>query len=126
MEILCSVSLGELVDKISILLIKQKHIQNEEKLKFIKEEETSLRKTLENLKLSGVEQYLDDLVAVNSKLWVIEDQLRDKERAKNFDHEFIELARSVYFTNDLRFKIKNEINEKFGSSLREMKSYSNY
>lgn len=126
MNVLCSVSLGELVDKISILVIKQRHIKDELKLGHVKKEETTLRQTLNALKLEGMDLFLDRLVEINSTLWKIEDDIREKERQKKFDTEFIELARAVYVTNDQRFKVKNEINEKFGSELREVKSYKEY
>lgn len=126
MNVQCSVSLGELVDKISILVIKQKHIKDEQKLIHVRKEEQVLRQTMNALGLDGIQGFLDRLVDVNSVLWKIEDDIREKERQKKFDQEFIELARSVYVTNDQRFKVKNEINERFGSELREVKSYKEY
>lgn len=126
MNVQCSVSLGELVDKISILVIKQKHIKDEQKLIHVRKEEQVLRQTMNGLGLDGIQGFLDRLVDVNSVLWKIEDDIREKERQKKFDQEFIELARAVYVTNDQRFKVKNEINERFGSELREVKSYKEY
>lgn len=126
MNVLCSVSLGELVDKISILVIKSRHIKDEAKLAHVKKEETALRQTLDALKLQGMDPFLDRLVEINSTLWKIEDDIREKERQKKFDNEFIELARAVYVTNDQRFKVKNEINTKFGSEFHEVKSYKEY
>ena len=70
--------------------------------------------------------YLDELIDINSKLWVIEDDIRDCERNKIFDQKFIDLARSVYFTNDIRAEIKSKINKNFGSELLEVKSYEEY
>jgi len=121
------VSLGELVDKISILHIKNLNIKDSEKLKLIKEELLLLNKTLDDhINRNEIQQHLDSLIAINSKLWVIEDDIRDCERNKIFDQKFIDLARSVYFTNDKRSEIKLEINKKFGSKIIEVKSYEQY
>jgi hypothetical protein len=126
LEIQCSISLGELVDKISILKVKQLNITDTEKLKFIESEKTTLEDTLNKLHLEGIDDYLQKLQAVNSNLWKIEDDIRDKERSKEFDEQFVALARSVYQVNDERFAIKNKVNEFYGSSLKEMKSYKKY
>mgnify|MGYP001302939119 FL=1 len=121
------VSLGELIDKISILHIKNINIKDEEKLKLIREELELLNQTLnKHIKNNDVQNYLDSLIEINSKLWVIEDDIRDCERKKKFDQTFIDLARSVYFTNDKRSEIKLEINKKFGSKIIEVKSYEEY
>ena len=121
------VSLGELVDKISILHIKNLNIKDVEKLKLVKEELLLLNKTLDDhINKKDIQQYLDSLITINSKLWIIEDDIRDCERDKNFDQKFIDLARSVYFTNDKRSEIKLEINKKFGSKIIEVKSYEKY
>ena len=121
------VSLGELVDKISILHIKNINIKDEEKLKLIREELELLNQTLnKHIKKNDIQNYLDSLIEINSKLWVIEDDIRDCERNKKFDQTFIDLARSVYFTNDKRSEIKLEINKKFGSKIIEVKSYEEY
>ena len=121
------VSLGELVDKISILHIKNNNIKDEEKLKLIREELELLNQTLnKHIKKNDIQNYLDSLIEINSKLWVIEDDLRDCERKKKFDQTFIDLARSVYFTNDKRSEVKLEINKKFGSKIIEVKSYEEY
>ncbi len=121
------VSLGELVDKISILHIKNINIKNDEKLKLIKEELDLLKITLDkHISRDEVQKYLDSLIEINSKLWVIEDDIRDCERNKKFDQKFIDLARSVYFTNDKRSAVKLEINKKFGSKIIEVKSYEEY
>ena len=121
------VSLGELVDKISILHIKNINIKDEEKLKIIKEELELLNQTLnKHIKNNDIQNYLDSLIEINSKLWVIEDDIRDCERNKKFDQTFIDLARSVYFTNDKRSEVKLEINKKFGSKIIEVKSYEEY
>ena len=121
------VSLGELVDKISILHIKNLNIKDSEKLKLVKEELLLLNKTLDDhVNRNDIQLHLDSLIAINSKLWVIEDDIRDCERNKIFDQKFIELARSVYFTNDKRSSVKLEINKKFGSKIIEVKSYEQY
>ena len=121
------VSLGELVDKISILHIKNQNIRDNGKLKLVREELDLLNKTLdEHINRDDIQIYLDSLIEINSKLWVIEDDIRDSERNKTFDQKFIELARSVYFINDKRSKVKLNINNKFGSKIVEVKSYEKY
>ena len=121
------VSLGELVDKISILHIKNTNIKDNEKLLLVKEELSLLQKTLnDHVNSDQIQPFLDSLIDINSKLWVIEDDIRDCERDKNFDQKFIDLARSVYITNDKRSEIKLEINKKFGSKIVEVKSYEKY
>ncbi len=121
------ISLGELVDKISILLIKQKNIKDKSKILHVNNELDYLKKTLEkNIKKEEIHNYLDQLVKINSELWKIEDDIRECERKKIFDQTFIELARSVYFTNDKRANVKSDINIKFGSELVEVKSYEKY
>ena len=121
-------TLGELIDRISILQIKKKNIRDIEKQNFINEELTLLEETLKNVLNDNkyIRKYLNKLIIVNSKIWEIEDNLRECERQKKLDQKFIELARSVYFTNDERAKIKTEINEKFGSKIVEVKSYKKY
>ena len=127
MSIKTPVSLGELVDKISILYIKNSNIKDEAKLKLIRDEMDMLIKTLdEHILKDKIQIYLDSLIEINSKLWVIEDNIRDCERKKKFDQKFIELARSVYFTNDKRSEVKLNINNKFGSKIVEVKSYEKY
>ena len=121
------VSLGELVDKISILHIKNKNIKDDEKLKLIREELKLLTITLDrHLKKNDIQEFLDALIKINSELWIIEDEIRDCERSKKFDEKFISLARSVYITNDKRSEIKLDINKKFGSEIVEVKSYEEY
>ena len=121
------ISLGELVDKISILIIKQKNITEETKLDHVKKELDFLQKTLMNyVQQEEINNYLENLININSKLWNIEDDIRECERKKLFDQTFIDLARSVYFTNDERAKVKNDINKIFGSELVEVKSYKEY
>jgi len=123
MKILCDVSLGELVDKITILMIKTQRIEDQSKRDLAEQELKLLNNKLESLNLTGVDSYLERLKKVNEKLWVIEDDIREKEAAQQFDQGFIDLARSVYKTNDLRFEIKKEINLGFGSEVVEVKSY---
>ena len=121
------ISLGELVDKISILIIKQKNITDETKLDHVKKELDFLQKILMNyVQQEEINNYLENLININSKLWNIEDDIRECERKKLFDQTFIDLARSVYFTNDERAKVKNDINKTFGSELVEVKSYEEY
>lgn len=126
MKIECAISLGELVDKISILMIKEKMIKDEAKLVHVRHEKNVLENLLSSLALLGIDHYLQDMVAINTKLWQIEDDIREKERKKQFDEEFIELARNVYVSNDQRFAIKNKINNDFSSSIVEVKSYQEY
>ena len=121
------ISLGELVDKVSILIIKQKNITDENKLDHVKKELDFLQKVLINyVKKEEINDYLENLININSKLWNIEDDIRECERKKLFDQTFIDLARSVYFMNDKRAKVKNDINKSFGSELVEVKSYEEY
>ena len=121
------ISLGELVDKISILIIKDENIDDLDKKNHVNKELSLLKKTLKKyLKEEEIKGYLDELIEINSKLWVIEDDIRDCERNKIFDQKFIDLARSVYFTNDIRAEIKSKINKNFGSELIEVKSYEKY
>ena len=121
------VSLGELVDKISILHIKNNNIKDEGKLKLVREELEELNQTLDNhIKRDEIQKYLESLIEINSKLWIIEDDIRDCERKKIFDQRFIDLSRSIYFTYDKRSVIKLDINNKFGSKLVEVKSYEEY
>ena len=121
------ISLGELVDKISILIIKQKNIIDETKLDHVKKELDFLQKILMNyVQQEEINNFLENLININSKLWNIEDDIRECERKKLFDQSFIDLARSVYFTNDERAKVKNDINKTFGSELVEVKSYEEY
>ncbi|MDC3177283.1 DUF6165 family protein [Pelagibacteraceae bacterium] len=127
MLITTPISLGELVDKISILKIKKKNISDSSKLDHVNKELKFLQNTLnESIKENEISTYLENLISINSKLWIIEDDLREFERKKIFDQAFVDLARSVYFTNDERAKVKNDINRTFGSELVEVKSYEEY
>ena len=121
------ISLGELVDKISILMIKKKNISDTIKLQHVNKELEFLQKTLKKyISEEEINEFLLRLVNINSKLWYIEDDIRECERKKLYDQTFIDLARSVYFTNDERAKVKNDINKTFGSELVEVKSYEKY
>jgi hypothetical protein len=126
MKIVCEISLGELVDKISILKIKLLNITDEAKLLHVKKEEQILLQQLQSFNLTGIDLHLQKMIEVNSKLWKIEDDIRDKERDKKFDGQFIELARLVYVTNDERFNCKSRINEEYQSQIVEVKSYQKY
>jgi hypothetical protein len=117
MNIKVSISVGELLDKISILEIKSKFTNNEYVLKELKE----LKEISHSI--SYPEEYMNDLRIINQKLWNIEDRLRVLENEKRFDEEFIELARSVYITNDERARIKRKINEITKSNYREIKVF---
>lgn len=122
------ISWGELFDKITILEIKLENLKTKNAIQNVKTEHDQLYEILDS-NFSGNEnakQLMKDLKFVNQKLWDIEDRIRDKERSKTFDEDFIELARGVYFTNDDRSRIKRNINEFFGSELFEEKSYTNY
>jgi len=121
------ISHGEIVDKLTILQIKKTNIIDPIKLDNIVKEYDYLLYVVENdLGISTESPEYLELLSINNELWVIEDDIRDKERDKVFDNEFIELARSVYTTNDKRAEIKKEINLKYGSLFVEEKSYSNY
>jgi len=121
------ISVGELMDKISILKIKKKNIIDEKKLLFINEELQLLSSTLNAVVHDNkINEFLDKLIEVNSKLWKIEDDIRLCERNKKFNQHFIDLARAVYITNDIRADIKLAINNHFGSTLVEVKSYMKY
>jgi hypothetical protein len=121
------VSHGEIVDKLTILQIKKENITDNEKLVNINKEYDYLFTIVENnLGISTESPDYLNLLSINKELWVIEDDIRDKERQKEFDEEFIKLARAVYYTNDVRAKIKKEINLKYGSGFVEEKSYNEY
>ncbi|WP_440911751.1 DUF6165 family protein [Candidatus Pelagibacter sp.] len=127
-KILVEVSVGELLDKISILEIKQEKIKDPEKLKFINDEHSILKSQLEqNVKTDEkLEKLFQSLKEINSKLWVIEDDKRLYEKEKNFGEKFIKLSRDVHFLNDDRAKIKLEMNNHTGSKIKEIKEYTSY
>jgi len=121
------VSHGEIVDKLTILQIKKENITDPIKLDNIVKEYNYLLSIVENdLGISTESPEYLELLSINQELWVIEDDIRDKERIKEFDEDFIKLARSVYYTNDVRAKIKKEINLKYSSGFVEEKSYQSY
>ena len=127
-KILVEVSIGELLDKISILEIKKEKIKDPEKLKFIENEHSILTEQLnKNVK---TDQKLNDLFLtlknINAKLWVIEDDKRQCEKDKEFSDKFVKLSRDVHFLNDDRAKIKLEINNYTGSKIKEIKEYTSY
>ena len=127
-KIIVEVSIGELLDKISILEIKKGKIKDPEKLKFINNEYSILKNQLEksvksNEKLNNLYQSLKE---INAKLWVIEDDKRQCEKDKDFGEKFIKLSRDVHFLNDDRAKIKLDINNHTGSAIKEIKEYTNY
>lgn len=121
------VSVGELIDKLSILRVKQIKITNPEKLSYVnKEFELLYNFSSVYFNDEEISKLYHELVETNSKLWEIEDELRILETKKSFDKDFIEFARGVYYTNDKRFVLKNEINEKTSSEIREVKEYVEY
>ena len=127
-KILVEVSVGELLDKISILEIKSNKIKDREKLNFINDEYKILKDQLNtNIKnYSEIENLYNSLKEINSKLWVIEDDKRLCEKNSDFGEKFIKLSRDVHFLNDERSKIKLEINNKTGSKIKEIKEYTKY
>ena len=127
-KILVEVSVGELLDKISILEIKQEKIKDTEKLNFINEEHSILKDQLnDNVKIDKkLTELFESLKQINVKLWVIEDDKRQCEKDKDFTDTFIKLSRDVHFLNDDRAKIKLEINNHTGSKIKEIKEYTSY
>ena len=127
-KIIVEVSIGELLDKISILEIKQEKIKDPEKLKFINNEHSILNDQVEkNIKSDDkLNNLYQSLKEINAKLWVIEDDKRQCEKDKDFGEKFIKLSRDVHFLNDDRAKIKLEINNHTGSVIKEIKEYTNY
>ena len=127
-NILVPVSPGEVLDKITILEIKSERMTDPDKLANVRTELALLRETWAKAVQADdvVRQLHDALKEINEKLWEIEDDIRDKERVKQFDDRFVELARSVYFTNDRRSQVKKELNLHLGSQIIEEKSYQDY
>tara|TARA_B100000579_G_scaffold328071_1_gene278058 strand:+ start:269 stop:646 length:378 start_codon:yes stop_codon:yes gene_type:complete len=121
--ILAPVSIGELIDKITILQIKEKHMDGT-KLKNIQKELNYLNQVCKDNQIKVKDEYIEKLREINSDLWKIEDQIRALESKKNFSNQFIELARSVYLMNDKRAAAKKELNIQYGSDLIEEKLYS--
>ena len=127
-KILVEVSVGELLDKISILEIKKEKIKDNESLKLIDEEYNVLKAELDkNIKSDNkLNDLFNSLKEINSKLWIIEDEKRLCEKNKDFGEKFIKLSRDVHFLNDNRAKIKLEINNQTGSKIKEIKEYTSY
>ncbi len=127
-QILVPVSPGELLDKITILRIKSRRMTDPAKLANVRFELQALEHTFREspYAAAGIDAEIEALLAVNERLWVIEDDIREKERAQSFDAEFIRLARAVYVENDARAAIKKRINVALGSTLVEEKSYADY
>ena len=127
-KIIVEVSIGELLDKISILEIKQEKIKDPDKLKFINNEHSILKDQLENNVKSDdkLNKLYQSLKEINAKLWVIEDDKRQCEKDKDFGEKFIKLSRDVHFLNDDRAKIKLEMNNHTGSAIKEIKEYTSY
>jgi len=127
-KIIVEVSVGELLDKISILEIKKEKIKDPEKLGFIFNEHSILKDQLEKNVISDkkLEKLFQELKEINAKLWIIEDDKRDCEKNKDFGEKFVKLSRDVHFLNDDRAKIKLEINNHTGSVIKEIKEYTSY
>ena len=127
-KIIVEVSIGELLDKISILEIKQEKIKDPEKIKFINNEHSILKNQLkENVQTDNeLDNLFQSLKDINAKLWVIEDDKRQCEKDKDFGEKFIKLSRDVHFLNDSRAKIKLDINNHTGSAIKEIKEYTSY
>lgn len=120
------VSIGELVDKVTILSIKLNNITDPAKLANVKTEYDELTKSMAAAGIQSSNEYFTELLKINQQIWDIEDKIRRKESKQEFDEEFIQLARSVYFTNDKRSDVKKEINIKYGSNIIEEKEYVCY
>jgi len=127
-KIIAEISVGELLDKISILEIKLEKIKDQDKLKFISDEHLILKDQLnKNVKSDDeLDKLFQSLKSINSKLWVIEDDKRQCEKDKDFGEKFIKLSRDIHFLNDDRAKIKLSINEHTGSKIKEIKEYTSY
>ncbi len=126
-KILAEISIGELVDKLTILEIKLKKIGNKDSLENIKKEYQSLK----SIDLKGIDQkkyqpLFNELQSINEKLWDIENEKRSFEKNSNFGDKFIQVSRDVHFMNDKRAKVKQEINKTFGSNIEEVKEYTKY
>tara|TARA_X000001316_G_C917553_1_gene31755 strand:- start:776 stop:1165 length:390 start_codon:yes stop_codon:yes gene_type:complete len=128
MKINIPVSVGELIDKLTILELKRQWTNNSEKLKYILHEMSELEKLYkQNIeKKDEIIEHRANLYEINRYIWMIEDRIRKKENRKEFDGEFIQLARDVYITNDKRFEVKNKINNLLNSEIKEVKTYESY
>ncbi len=127
-KILVEISVGELLDKISILKIKKEKIKDTDKLKFVDDEYNILKDQLDkNIKVDNkLNELFDSLKNVNSKLWIIEDEKRLYEKNSDFGEKFVKVSRDIHFLNDERSKVKLEINSQTGSKIREIKKYTDY
>jgi hypothetical protein len=127
-KILVEISVGELLDKISILKIKKEKIKDTDKLKFVDDEYNILKDQLDkNIKVDNkLNELFDSLKNVNSKLWIIEDEKRLYEKNSDFGKKFVKVSRDIHFLNDERSKIKLEINNYTGSKIKEIKQYTSY
>ena len=125
-QILAPVSIGELIYKVTILRIKCEKIKDKKKCDNAKNELESLLRVCQESEIDLENELVDRLYNCNQKLWDIEDKIRLKEKSKEFDDEFVQIARSVYFSNDDRFQIKRKLNTKYGSQIVEEKSYQEY
>tara|TARA_B100000686_G_scaffold229133_1_gene236505 strand:- start:927 stop:1316 length:390 start_codon:yes stop_codon:yes gene_type:complete len=127
-KILVEISVGELLDKISILKIKKEKIKDTDKLKFVEDEYNILKDQLDkNIKVDNkLNELFDSLKNVNSKLWIIEDEKRLYEKNSDFGEKFVKVSRDIHFLNDKRSKIKSEINNYTGSKIKEIKQYTSY
>ena len=127
-KILVEISVGELLDKISILKIKKEKIKDTDKLKFVDDEYNILKDQLDkNIKVDNkLNELFDSLKNVNSKLWIIEDEKRLYEKNSDFGEKFVKLSRDIHFLNDKRASIKLEINNHTGSKIKEIKEYTSY
>lgn len=121
------ISVGELIDKISILMVKKQKVTDEKKLTYVKNELEILNKRAEVFfENTDTIENLNKLISVNSELWDVEDEIRDFESKQKFEEGFVETARKVYKLNDARFELKNRINEINNSTIREVKNYKKY
>ena len=127
-KILVEVSVGELLDKITILEIKKEKIKDEKSLKFINDEYNILKSEFDkNIKFNeDLKKLFNSLKEINSKLWLIEDEKRMFEKNSDFNEKFIKVSRDIHFLNDERSKVKLEINSQTGSKIREIKKYADY
>ena len=121
-------SIGDLIDRLSILEIKKERITDLDKVKYINIELDALKLIIkeENIDIKRIKNLYEEISNINLKLWKIEDNIRECERNKDFGNKFIQLARSIYKNNDLRANVKKQINKEFGSKIMEVKSYKEY
>lgn len=124
MKVTCPVSIGEIVDKLSILRIKRIKISDPQKLENVLLEEEHLSKAIQGFRGEQLDEFEEKLFEINLLLWDVEDRLRECEHNGYFGDDFIQLARSVYKLNDQRFTLKNQLSASFGSLIREVKSYN--